>query len=100
MTTNEFSKAATGVIATVGSTAHQIIDAYRAGGERINELVRRRNVLSQWLLTSPRYCCSRSASPSFNRLPRRRSKVTRHAPASGKSMEGIIKSRSVLSDQD
>ena len=37
MTTNEFSKAATGVIATVGSTAHQIIDAYRAGGERINE---------------------------------------------------------------
>ena len=37
MTTNEFSKAATGVIATVGSTAHQIIDVYRVGGERINE---------------------------------------------------------------
>lgn len=37
MTTTEFSKTATGVIATVGSTAHQIIDAYRAGGERINQ---------------------------------------------------------------
>jgi len=42
MNTTHFSKTATGVIATAGSTAHKAIDAYRTGGERLNHALAQR----------------------------------------------------------
>lgn len=42
MNTTQFSKTATGVIATAGSTAHKAIDAYRTGGERLNDALAQR----------------------------------------------------------
>lgn len=42
MNATQFSKTATGVIATAGSTAHKAIDAYRNGGERLNNAMTRR----------------------------------------------------------
>lgn len=37
MNANQFTKTATGVIASAGSTAHQVIDAYQAGATRLND---------------------------------------------------------------
>ena len=42
MNATQFSKTATGVIATAGSTAHKAIDAYRTGGERLNDALAQR----------------------------------------------------------
>ena len=42
MNATQFSKTATGVIATAGSTAHKAIDAYRNGGERLNNAMTQR----------------------------------------------------------
>ncbi|MBX3586690.1 MAG: hypothetical protein KF796_08590 [Ramlibacter sp.] len=42
MTTTEFSRAATGVITTFGSTAHKIIDTYQTGGTRLHDAVEQR----------------------------------------------------------
>jgi hypothetical protein len=42
MNATQFSKTATGVIATAGSTAHKAIDAYRTGDERLNDALAQR----------------------------------------------------------
>ena len=37
MNATQFTKTATGVIASAGTTAHQVIDAYQSGATRLNE---------------------------------------------------------------
>lgn len=42
MNTTEFSRTATGVITTFGSTAHKVIDAYRSGASQLDQAATRR----------------------------------------------------------